>query len=569
MKLKTFVLILTVICFVFAGCQPVKKLSKKHAERPNIILIMSDDMGYSDIGCYGGVINTPNLDNLAKKGLRFTQFYNGARCCPTRASLITGLYAQQAGVGHMTEDKGNDGYSGDLSIHAVTIAQVLKKAGYSTYMSGKWHVTPYIPEDDNPSKKNWPLQRGFDKFFGTILGAGSYCDPASLARDNEYIVPSKDFYYTDAITQNAVKYIKEDKGDKPFFMYVAYTAAHWPMQAKPEDIAKYKGKFDDGWDALRQKKYENLVKMGLVKPEWKLSQRDPSVPKWEDEKRKKWNSSLMEVYAAIIDCMDQGIGNIMNTLDEKGIRDNTLVFFLEDNGACAERRGIDHGISPYYKDVKVGDIRPMGKNERQRDMCPKYTRDGKPIMCGIGQKPGKADSYVAYGKAWANASNTPFRLYKHWDHEGGISTPLIVSWPDGIKSKNEFRSQTGHIIDIMATCVDVAGAVYPKSYNGDSIIPMQGVSLVPVFENKELPNRPIFWEHEGNKAVRFGKYKLVSKWKKDSEYNWELYDMDKDRSEMNNLIKEMPEKANEMKELWKNWAKKIGVYTWKPFKPVE
>lgn len=559
---------ISILCLAFFLVLVSCKTEEPQNTRPNIILIMADDMGYSDIGCYGGVINTPVLDGLAENGLRFTQFYNTARCCPTRASLLTGLYQHQAGIGHMMQDKGYDAYRGDLSKQSVTIAEALKEAGYSTYMSGKWHVTPYKPSEENPSKHNWPLQRGFDKFYGTILGAGSFYDPASLTRGNDYIVPPKDFYYTDAISENAVEYIENHSGEQPFFMYVSYTAAHWPMHAKPEDIAKYQGKFDDGWDALRQKKYKKMLEMGLAKPEWELSEKG-NVLNWEDAENKKWYSSLMEVYAAMVDCMDQGIGEVMQSLEKKGIKDNTLVFFLQDNGGCAEAWGLYDGIKPSHQDVNTDDIKPMAKDERQKFMVPKYTRDGRPVFGGKGLEPGAEDTYLAYGKAWANASNTPFRMYKHWVHEGGISSPLIIHWPSGIKAKNEFRDQPSHLIDIMATCLDVSGANYPETFNDNAIIPLEGISLTPAFENKNLQNRPIFWEHEGNKAIRSGKYKLVSLWNKNAEYNWELYDLDLDRSETNNLIEQMPDKAKEMETLWRNWAKKVGVLAWKNQQPIE
>ena len=551
------------ILFVLVSCKEEKQLNPK----PNIILIMSDDMGYSDIGCYGGVINTPVLDGLAENGLRFTQFYNTARCCPTRASLLTGLYQHQAGIGHMMVDRGTDGYRGDLSTNAVTIAEVLKQAGYSTYMSGKWHVTPLLPSKTIPSKHNWPLQRGFDKFFGTIHGAGSFYDPNSLSRNNEFIVPSEDFYYTDAISDNAVKFIEEHNSDNPFFLYLPYTAAHWPMHAKPEDIARYKGKFDEGWDVLREIKYKRMLEMGLIKPDWKLSEKD-NIPAWEETELTGWYSSLMEVYAAMVDCMDQGIGRIMNTLEKKGIKDNTLVFFLQDNGGCAEEFGFRKNIEPHHTDVEPGVIKPMDKDDLQTEMVPKYSRGGRPVLVGKGLEPGSDDTYLGYGKPWANASNTPFRMYKHWVHEGGIATPLIIHWPAGIKAKNEYRNQPGHLIDIMATCIDVAGAKYPETFNGNEIIPLEGISLSPAFENKELQSRTIFWEHEGNKAVRLGKYKLVSKWKKDSEYNWELYDLELDRSEADNLIEKMPDKAKVMEILWKDWAKKASVLTWKESQPI-
>ncbi|NQU55538.1 MAG: arylsulfatase [Bacteroidetes bacterium] len=553
-----------VLFFVLTACNT----GTQQNSQPNIILIMSDDMGYSDIGCYGGVINTPVLNGLAENGLRFTQFYNTARCCPTRASLITGLYQHQAGVGHMMKDRGSDAYRGDLSKNAVTIAEVLKQAGYSTYMSGKWHVTPLEPSKTNPSKHNWPLQRGFDKFFGTIHGAGSFYDPNSLTRDNEFIVPSEDFYYTDAISDNAVKFIEEHNSDKPFFIYIPYTAAHWPMHAKPADIAKYKGQFDDGWDVLRETKYKNMLALGLIKPEWKLTEKD-NIPDWEEVELKQWYSSLMEVYAAMVDCMDQGIGRVMNTLDKKGIKDNTLVFFLQDNGGCAEQFGLKQNIGPYHKDVEPDVIKPMGIDEFQTEMVPKYTRDGRPVMGGRGLVPGADNTYLSYDKPWANASNTPFRMYKHWVHEGGISTPLIVHWPAGIKAKNEFRGHPGHLIDIMATCIDVAGATYPETFNGNNITPLEGMSLVQAFNNQELPDRPLFWEHEGNKAVRLGKYKLVSRWTKAAEYSWELYDLEADRSETNNLVELMPEKVTELEVLWKKWAKKAKVLTWKNSQLIE
>ncbi len=541
---------------------------KEQNSRPNIILIMSDDMGYSDIGSYGGVINTPVLDGLAANGLRFTQFYNAGRCCPSRASLLTGLYPHQAGIGHMVNEGETDAYRGDLSQNAVTIAEVLKQSGYSTYMAGKWHVTPLKPTRENPSKHNWPLQRGFDKFFGTIHGAGSYFDPNSLTRDNEFIAPSEDFYYTDAISDHAVKFIEDHDSDNPFFIYLPYTAAHWPMHAKPEDIAKYEGKFDSGWDVLRETKYKKMLEMGLVEPGWKLPEKDDIVD-WEEEEQKEWYSSLMEVYAAMVDCMDQGIGRVMNALETKGIKENTLVFFLQDNGGCAEPWGLREAIEPYHGDVASDLVMPMKKDELQMDMIPKYARDGRPVMAGRGLDPGAGDTYIAYDKPWANASNTPFRMYKHWVHEGGISTPLIAYWPEGIKAKNELRDQPAHLIDIMATCIDVAGATYPKSFKNKNITPLEGISLTQAFLNEDLGKRPLFWEHEGNKAVRLGNYKLVSMHQEKAEYDWELYDLASDRSETNNLIKEMPDKAKEMEVLWKGWAKKAGVLTWNEKRPIE
>ena len=524
-------------------------------QRPNIILIMSDDMGFSDIGCYGGEIRTPNLDGLAANGVRFTQFYNTARCCPTRASLMTGLYQHQAGVGHMMDDKGYPSYQGDLNNRCVTIAEVLKQAGYSTYMSGKWHVTRYR-RPEGP-KHNWPCQRGYDRFFGTIHGAGSFYDPCSLTRDNTQIPPdSDDFYYTNAISDNAVTYIREHETDNPFFMYVAYTATHWPMHALPEDIAKYKGRYDSGWDALRAERHKRMIEMGIVKSEWKLTPRDKAVPLWSEAKDKAWFARRMEVYAAMLDCMDQDIGHITSELKRTGRFENTLIFFLADNGGCAEEYGSRGKVKPEPSKPVV--LKPMAKDALQPDMQPKVTRDGRPVRTGYGIMPGPADTYIAYGKPWANASNTPFRLYKHWVHEGGISTPLIAHWPAHIKAQGELRHQPGHLIDIMATCVDASGATYPAEYKGHKIIPMEGRSLKPAFDNKPTEREAIYWEHEGNRAVRQGRWKLVSR----HPGGWELYDLEADRTELNNLSETYPQKVEQLKALYESWAARCDVQPW-------
>ncbi|MEM7367710.1 MAG: arylsulfatase [Bacteroidota bacterium] len=554
-----------IFCFfvLCLGCQPDQT---NDPGPPNIILIMGDDMGYSDLGCYGGEINTPNLDALAANGLRFTQFYNGARCCPTRASLLTGLYAHQAGVGHMMSDRGTPAFQGDLSHNAVTIAEALKGAGYSTYMSGKWHVTPYLPKlGPNPPKDNWPRQRGFDQFFGMITGAGSFYDPRGLARDNEYIVPRDGFYFTNDISDYAIERIEQHQADNPFFMYVSYTAAHWPMHALPEDIAKYKGRYDEGWDVMRAKRVEKMQQMGLIDPQWTINERDSVVEAWTDEvEHREWEIANMEVYAAMVDNMDQGIGRIVDALKAKGQLDNTLIFFLQDNGACAEE------LEWIAKRPPAEERVPLKDGELQTDMVPLMTRDGKPVRMGPGVMPGPADTYTAYGKAWANASNTPFRLYKHWVHEGGISTPLIVHYPNGFEDRGVFRRHPSHLIDIMATCVDVAGASYPSRYNDNAITPMAGVSLVPAFADQSLNREAIYWEHEGNRAVRMGKWKLISEgntnrsflWDKESDLPieaWELFDMEADRTETNDLSDQHPELVEKMSGMWMAWAKDVGA----------
>ena len=528
------------------------------AKRPNIILIMSDDMGYSDIGCYGSEIDTPRLDGLAANGLRFTHFYNTARCCPTRASLMTGLYPHQAGVGHMMNDRGLDGYRGNLNRRCVTIPEALKTAGYSTYMAGKWHVT----KETNPDgpKHNWPLQRGYDRFYGTIHGAGSFFDPNTLTRDNTMISPYADpeykpktFYYTDAINDHAVRYIREHKGDAPFFIYVAHTAAHWPMHALPEDIAKYKGKYDGGYTPIRRARFAKMKKLGVIEKHWKLS---PQAGNWSGVSDKKWEAACMEVYAAMVDNMDAGIGRIVASLKKTGRLDNTLIFYLMDNGGCAE------GYGRYGKGRPRADkpeLPPMAPDALQTRMTPTQSRDGYKMRRGVGSMPGPADTAIGYGRGWANVSNTPFREYKHWVHEGGISTPLIVHWPAGIADKNTLRHQPSHLIDIMATCVDVAGATYPKEFNCQPIQPMEGKSLAPAFADKPIAREAIYWEHEGNRAVRVGKWKLVAKGRNGK---WELYDIEADRSELNDLAAAQPDRVKTLADLWQAYAERTNVLPW-------
>jgi len=537
------------------------------APRPNILIILSDDMGWSDLGCYGSEIKTPNLDALAAEGLRFTQFYNCARCCPTRASLLTGLYPHMAGVGHMTADNHRPGYHGELNERCLTIAEAVHPAGYRTYMVGKWHVA----RDIQPAgpKYDWPLQRGFDKFYGTITGGGSYYDPTTLCRGNTYITPDNDpeyhpasFYYTDAITDNAIAFLKQHQHDapgQPFFMYVAYTAAHWPMQAKPADIAKYQGKYDAGYDAIRQARVARLRQLGLVSSRWTPS---PTVGDWTDVPHKAWETRCMEVYAAMVDCLDQDVGRLMAELKTQGQLDNTLVFFLEDNGACAENMGRQSPKEPYPTDLK-----PMRPDQLQPKIWPPMqTRDGRPVRTGPEAMPGPADSYVAYGRAWANVSNTPFREYKHWVHEGGISTPLIAHWPKGIPVERQGRleAQPGHVVDLMATCLDVAGAKYPREHNGQRLNPLAGVSLQPAFLGHGLQRAaPLYWEHEGNRALREGQWKLVAKGPAGA---WELYDMEADRTESRDLAAQDPERVKGMVSRWEKWATQNEVlpWLWKP-----
>lgn len=498
------------------------------AQKPNIIVIMADDLGYSDIGCYGSEILTPNLDALAANGAKFTQFYNAARCCPSRASLLTGVYPHQAGMGKMVvtsaiknrdPETPNQGW---LSRNTVTVAEVLKTSGYQTYMSGKWHVGEERPD--------WPLQRGFDKYFGLISGATSYYRllPGRLILEgNEpYKIP-EGFYFTDAISNKAVDYIDASLG-KPFFLYVAYTAPHWPLHAPEEEMAKYRGKYMKGWDKLREERHAKQKKMGLLPRDLALSPRDPSLPAWENAPDKEEWDQKMTAYAAMITRMDKGIGQIVAKLKATGQLDNTLIMFLSDNGACAEELG---GRAK----------RDLGEEAYERSLT---------------TAPGDKGSYVAYGKEWANLGNVPFRLYKSYTHEGGVSSPMIVHYPKLIK-KGFQTDQVGHIMDIMPTCLELAGATYPATYNGRTIKPVEGKSLLPILQGKtRTPHDFIAWEHFDSRAIRQGNWKLV--WSKEMK-KWELYDLSKDRSEMNDLAASMPQKVQELLSQYNGWASRVGV----------
>jgi arylsulfatase A-like enzyme len=518
--------------------------SGKHSDRPNILIILNDDMGFSDIGCYGGEIETPNLDRLAANGLRYSQFYNTARCSPSRASLLTGLHPHQTGIGILTYSNGPEGYAGNLNKRCVTIAEVLKQQQYRTYLSGKWHIAQSLTAPTDA----WPLQRGFEHFYGTIIGAGSFYHPTTLTRGNENIEHEYEndssFFYTDAISDQAASFIRQHKKESagaPFFQYVAYTAPHWPLHAHEEDIVKYKGRFDAGWDKLREKRLERLVDDGILHPGWKLTDRDPTQPPWTEAQQREWTLRCMEVYAAQIDRMDQGIGRIVAALEETGQLDNTLLIFLSDNGACAE--DIPEGVTAQeLVDLMIAKA---------------STRDGKPVRFGNDPTimPGGEDTYQSYGTAWANLSNTPFRLYKHWIHEGGIATPFIVHWPRGIEEKGGLRHDPHQLPDIMATIIEVTGAEYPEEFNGNSILPCEGESMVPSFSSQAVQRGPLFWEHEGNAAVRVGKWKLVRKY----PGPWELYDMDLDRTELHDLSAEHPDRVAKMKDQYEKWANRCGV----------
>ncbi|HLU21402.1 arylsulfatase [Lederbergia graminis] len=503
--------------------------------KPNILFILTDDLGYSDLGCFGSEIKTPNLDQLAMNGVRFTQMYNSARCCPSRASLLTGLYPHQAGVGLMTEDRETPGYRGFLKDESVTLAEVLKTGGYKTYMSGKWHVG-----------KQGPIKRGFDEFYGLLGGFTSFWDEKDYSRlPNDR--PKRhyaegEFYATDAITDYAIDFLEDArKDDRPYFLYLSYNAPHFPLQAPKDEIAKYEQVYEKGWDAIREERLARMKQLQIIEDELELTprseywDRDREIqgtnPAWDsiDPDRKKDLVKRMAIYAAMVDRMDQNVGRVLENIREHGELDNTLIIFCSDNGACAEWDpwGFDNWITTSNFLHRKADLERMGG----------------------------PDTYHSYGSAWANASSTPLRMYKHYGHEGGISTPMIAHWPEVIKRKGDIDHRPGHFIDFMATFVDITGIPYPTKFNGNDILSMEGESLLPAFHGEKPLSRTLCFEHEQHCAIRQDEWKLV----KIKERDWELYNIEVDRTEMNNLANQYPDKVQELKKTWEQWAERTHV----------
>lgn len=503
-------------------------LCSAQAAPPNIVLILADDLGFSDVGCYGSQIATPNLDGLAAGGLRFTQFHNAARCCPTRASLLTGLYPHQAGVGCMLQDwtKFGAAYSSGLNQSCATIPELLHTAGYRNYHVGKWHVGGLGPKAD---ARNHPLERGFDRAYGTG-GGGNYFAPNPLYLDRTTVKPGPDFYLTDALSDYAVQFLgehaKEHQG-QPFFLHLCYTAPHFPLHAKPEDIAKYRGKFRGGWDEERAQRFAKQQQLGIFDAATKLSARDPVAQAWSEipeADRDEWDLR-MAVHAAMIDCMDQGIGRVLKALRDMGAEENTLVLFLSDNGASAEFL----------------------------DSWPNPARGHQP-----GSVTGTRESHRCLEIGWANAANTPFRENKMWTQEGGTATPLIARWPAGIAARGAFIGQVGHVLDLLPTFLDLAHVTYPKQIGQRSLTPLPGCSLVPALQGAPAVARTLAWEHEGNRAIRIGDWKAVAQY----GAPWELYDLSKDRTETNNLALANPERVQALAAAWQTWADQVGVVPW-------
>jgi len=534
--LKLF-LFLVAFGIVLAGCS-VKKETKN--DNPNIILIMLDDMGYSDLGCYGGEIQTPNIDRLATEGVRFTQMHNCARCCPTRASLLTGHYTQQAGI---------NGMGVNLSMNAATIVEILKQNGYRTGMTGKWHLSDTKPVPDKTEQLRWlahradygpfsplenyPCNRGFEEHWGVIWGVVDYFDPFSLVHNEEPIkeVPD-DFYMTDFITEKSVDLINEySKDDKPFFLYVAHDAPHWPLHALPQDIEKYKDTYKDGWEVLRKTRYKRMVAMGLIDSAAYHLPENSSGRSWADCEKKEYESACMSVHAAMIDHVDQGIGKIIQKLKETGQYENTIIFVLSDNGASYER-----GYPPGFD-------------------RPGFTRDSTIIEYNS-DHPGPETTWNYIGNAWASASNTPFRYWKKESYEGGSATPFIVHWPNGLKGKeNTLNRGVAHVIDILPTCLALSGSKYPKTINGEQTIEPPGKNLMPLLLNNTPIHDTLYWEHERGRAIRIGDWKMSALPNKD----WELFNLAEDHTETNDLSEQYPEKVKEMNDSWEIWARKMKI----------
>jgi len=536
-----------IFCLAIAGiafdCRAQPGAGAVTREQPNILIMIADDLGFSDLGCYGAdVIETANLVALAKQGVRFTQFYSAGRGCPTRASLMTGLYAHQTDVGHMLIDFQVSGYRGNLNRECATLGEMLGSAGYQTFMTGKWSLTRHF--DEQAPKHTWPRQRGFGQFFGTTLGAGSYFDPATLIRGNEFVGQKEnaDFYYTEAIGQEAIAMLdRAVKNRAPFFMVVSFTAPHWPLHARPVLLDAYRGKFYMGWDELRDKRYQRMIDMQIVNRHWRLSPRDSRVLPWHDAPFKEWHQRRIEAYAAQVESMDQAVGKILEKVKQLGREQNTLVMFLSDNGAASEEVLADW----------------------EGPHIPKKTSRGVAVQVGNTPQvmPGDEGTYQSYGVPWANVSNTPFRSYKGTCYEGGIAVPMIVRWPAAIRpalGTGNLTREIAHVMDIAATCYDVAGIPYSQFYEGHRIKPLEGTSLLPALLGKEMPLRPVFFEHEGNRAVRYGKWKLVGA----TGGTWELYDMNADRTELSNLAEQNPTVVEKMAALYEEWTKRVGVQPW-------
>jgi len=510
--------------------------------RPNVVLVVADDLGYSDLGCYGGELATPNIDRLARAGVRLAHFYTSARCSPSRASLLTGLHPHQSGIGILTNDDRPRGYPGSLSERTPTMAEVLRASGYATAMFGKWHLSAQMTVPD-PS---WPTRRGFAEFFGTLTGCGSYYQPGTLRRgdedaSSEALVPG--FYYTDAIASAAASYIRAHAGSRPFFCYVAFSAPHWPLHAPEEDIRAYDGAFEAGWDVLRRRRIERLVDEGLFPDVSLASDRDEREPPFEKARAPEWQVRRMQVYAAQVTRLDAGVGALVEALRETGQLDDTLLIFLSDNGASSEELPL---VSPE-------------RFAARSDILPRATRAGGAIRVGNLPEiwPGPEDTYASYGRAWANLSNAPFRYYKRYVHEGGIAAPFVVHWPAGGLLAGHIERTPYQLTDVLPTVLAATGATYP-SRRASGAPALEGVSMLEALRGGPPAVHPLFWEHTGNAAIRLANWKLVRAY----PGPWELYDLATDPAELRDCAPAQRGVVAELRASWESWAARVGVIPW-------
>jgi arylsulfatase len=520
--MKMFRRVMTAICVaaVYSGALSAPRLQAESSKRPNIVLIMADDMGYSDLGCFGGEIRTPNLDQLAEDGLRFTNFYSENMCWVSRAAMLTGVYHKASMV------------NGSLHPRCTTLAEALRPNGYQTFMSGKWHLAgkPYHV---------YPVDRGFNEFYGILGGAASFFAPAFLSRNRTNVekeaIDDPDFYLTHAISKEAEQMIRTADGQQPLFLYVAYTAAHWPLHAPADDIKAYRGAYAMGWDKLREQRLTSMKSLGIVPDRLNLSPRHENVPAWRDTADREWQQRRMEVYAAQVTAMDRGIGRIVAALKATGRLENTLMFFTIDNGGCH----VEYNPN------------------RKGDFLPSKTRDGRVVRPGNLPQimPGPEDTYQSYGYGWANASNTPYRMFKQFDHEGGIRTPMIAHWPKGIKNASGLVQTVSHLIDIMPTVLDVTDTQPPKPNGNKTPIKMDGLSLAAIFDGQTLSgHETLFFHHAKGRAFRYRHWKIVSLQRR----SWELYDLDRDPLELRDLAGKMPDKVTELEAMWKAESNRLA-----------
>jgi len=513
-------------------------MSERHRP-PNVVVVLADDLGYSDLGCFGGEISTPHLDRLAADGLRMTSYLTTPRCSPSRAALLTGRHPHSVGIGVLTTDERPWGYRGALDTAAPTLAEELGAQGYRTGLVGKWHLSSRTEQPD----ETWPTRRGFEHFYGILPGCSSYYQPPLVEGETPVaeVAADPDYYITDDLSERARRFVADvELDDRPFFLYLAYTAPHWPLHAREEDVARCRERYRAGWDVLREQRGARQQELGVAAA-GAPGGRDPLVPAWEEEEHPDWQVERMATYAAQVEVMDRGIGTLLQQLEDSGVREDTLVVFTSDNGGCAE----ELPTAPTFG----------------TDICPPRTRAGHEVRVGNSPdlRPGPEEGYSSYGRGWAQVSNTPFRLYKRWVHEGGVAAPLIASWPRAIAADG-LDAAPAHVVDLAATVLEACAVDGAARDAEPDPTETSGRSLLPRWTDRTRhePDRTFCWEHIGNAAVRRGRWKLV----RERDEPWELYDISVDRGETTDLAGGEPELVRDLEGRWQQWADASGVLPW-------